>query len=153
MNTQHMVSRETKQAAISAIQAGTYSCILIQGDTFVYKGEGIGVSPLRKLYESEQGRQNMHGALLVDKVIGKAAAVLAVLGQVEAVYGEITSRVAFAYLEENGIRCEYGTLVECIQNRTKDGLCPVEQSVLHEENAQKAYNAMVHTIQTLMAKK
>ncbi len=135
------------------IQKGVCSCVLVQGGRIVHRGQGIGVSPLRALYECEDGRRMMQGAFLADKVIGKAAAVLAVLGRVQAVYGEVTSRAALHFLNGRGIPCEYGALVDGIQNRSRDGMCPVEQSVLQEEDVQKAYEAMVQTIAVLMAKK
>ncbi len=146
------IQMTTRQDVVAEIRQDEWSCVLVQGEKIVYRGTGPGVAPLRKLYESEDGRRQMQGAWLYDKVIGKAAAVFAVLGQVDAVYGEVTSRAAHRYLNERGVHCEYGDLVDFIQNRTKNGLCPVEQSVLQEDDPQKAYDAILHTIQGLMEK-
>ncbi len=133
------------------IQAGVCSCVVIRGGAVLWQGEGRGVKPIKQLYESAEGRALLAGALLADKIVGKAAAMLLVLAGVRYAYGETMSQAALDYLQERGIPCGYGRLVPFIQNRDGSGLCPMEQAVLAIEEPKAGYEAIVKTIKRLMA--
>lgn len=90
--------------------------------------DGRGVSDLfRLLHESPA---ILEGALLADKIVGKGAAALMVVGKVKEVYADVISKSAFALLEQEGIRTTYGKLVPHIINRAGTGMCPVESRCL-----------------------
>lgn len=57
----------------------------------------------------------LHGAVIADKVIGKAAAAMVVVGGVKELYAEVMSKRAIPFLEEAGIAYTYGTLVDTIK--------------------------------------
>lgn len=57
----------------------------------------------------------LHGATIADKVIGKAAAAMVVVGGVKELYAEVMSKRAIPFLEEAGIAYTYGTLVDTIK--------------------------------------
>ena len=57
----------------------------------------------------------LHGAVIADKVIGKAAAAMVVVGGVKELYAEVLSKKAIPFLEEAGIAYTYGTLVDTIK--------------------------------------
>ena len=57
----------------------------------------------------------LHGATIADKVIGKAAAAMVVVGGVKELYAEVMSKKAIPFLEEAGIAYTYGTLVDTIK--------------------------------------
>jgi hypothetical protein len=69
----------------------------------------------------------LRGAVVADRVIGLAAAMLFAHGAVTAVSAEVMSRPALDFLRAQGIHAAYGTLVPEIQNRAGDGICPMEQ--------------------------
>ncbi len=137
--------------AVEEIRAGGCSCVLIRGGEIVFRGEGRGVAPIRRLYESEDGKALLKGALLADKILGKAAAMLLVLGGVQAAHGETVSEAALGYLSRRGIPCSYTRRVEAIKSRDGQGLCPIEQSVLGIESPEEGYRAITKTIAKLMA--
>ena len=66
-------------------------------------------------------------AALADKVIGRAAALLARLMGVRALYAPVISRGALEELNRAGIDAGCETTVEAIRNRAGTGLCPMEQ--------------------------
>lgn len=140
------------EKARQEIQGGGCTCVVIRDGDILWRGEGRGVAPIRRLYESGEGRALLAGALLADKIIGKAAAMLLVLAGVQAVFGETMSEAAKAYLDAAGLPCGYGRLVPYIQNRAGDGLCPIEQAVLPIEDPEAGYRAILQTIEKLMAK-
>ena len=108
---------------------------------------GRGVMPLLDFYDHSP--KQFSGAVVVDKVIGRAAAMIAIRGRVRAVYGEIMSEDALELLEERGVPAAYGQLVPRILNAKRDGLCPLEQSVAGIEDPALALTALRRRIAQL----
>lgn len=72
-----------------------------------------GVRDLEYLLDHDP--EMLHGATIADKVIGKAAAAMVVVGGVKELYAEVMSKKAIPFLEEAGIVYTYGTLVDTIK--------------------------------------
>jgi imidazolonepropionase-like amidohydrolase len=68
----------------------------------------------------------LKGASVADKVVGKAAAALMILGEVGELHADVVSRPALDLFADSGVRVSYGTAVPHIINRTKTGWCPLE---------------------------
>ena len=88
--------------------------------SLVVKNHGIvttyskpGVRDLEHLLDHDP--EMLHGATIADKVIGKAAAAMVVVGGVKALYAEVMSKKAIPFLEEAGIAYTCGTLVDTIK--------------------------------------
>lgn len=92
-----------------------------------------GVADLLRLLTD--GNETLRGAEIADKVIGKGAAALMILGGASRVWGDIISRPALTLLEGAGVRVSYGRLVDNIINRNKTGICPVESLCLEAPTA------------------
>lgn len=110
---------------IDMLHAGGYSCVIANGDrtrTFTRRG----VADLYDLLVQEP--DFLHGASVADKVIGKAAASLMVLGGVHEVYTHIISRPALRLLQEAGVAVSCDEVVDHIINRDHTGWCPLEQA-------------------------
>ena len=71
---------------------------------------------------------------IADKVVGKGAAALMVIGGVAEVYADVISAPALALLKESGVAVSYAEVVEGIRNRAGTDLCPVEKRCLPLEN-------------------
>lgn len=110
---------------------------------------GRGVMPLLDFYDQKAGK--FAGAVVVDKVIGRAAAMIAIRGGARAVYGEIMSEDALELLEKHGVAADYGQLVPRILNAKRDGLCPLEQAVEGIEDPARALKALRRRIAQLRA--
>jgi len=80
-----------------------------------------GVADLYDLYQADSAF--MKGAAIADKVIGKGAAALMVLGGFKTVYADIISTPALALLCEAGIETTFAQEVPHIINRDKTGWC------------------------------
>ena len=132
------------------INAGEAECVLLKGDNIHAVERGHGVSPLLNLYD-RLGREGMCGATLVDKVIGRAAACIAICGGVTHVHGELMSEDAITFLADNGISESHTTLVPRILNQRRDGLCPLEQSVLDITDPATALSALRKRVEDLMS--
>jgi len=69
----------------------------------------------------------LSGARVTDKVVGKGAAALMILGGVEQVYADVLSEPAAELFRSAGIVAECAVRVPNIINRAGTGICPVEQ--------------------------
>lgn len=118
-----MTAKE-RQYLIDYLFAEKCSCVIRNGnDIRVFHDRGI--KDLFRLLKEE--RAFLDGAFVADKVVGKGAAALMILGGVKEVYADIVSRPALALLNEARIRTDYTLVVAHIVNRTHTGICPVEQ--------------------------
>lgn len=118
-----MTAKE-RQYLIDYLFVEKCSCVIRNGnDVRVFHDRGI--KDLFRLLKEE--RAFLDGAFVADKVVGKGAAALMILGGVKEVYADIVSRPALALLNEARIKTDYTLVVAHIVNRTQTGICPVEQ--------------------------
>ena len=113
---------------IDLLHSGGYSCVIGNGAeirTFTQRG----VADLYDLFRQEPSF--MKGACIADKVIGKAAAGLMVLGGIRRVYADVISQPALTLLHDANVEVTYIRLVPFIENRDKSGWCPLE-TACHE---------------------
>ncbi len=115
---------DTQQLAITALREGDFTCAVACRGQVVFTSKARGVKPLVDFYR-EHGEAYRGGAL-ADKVVGRAAVLLARLGGIASVYGEVMSMDAREELEKWGMTAGYGTLTEGIRNRDNTGPCPME---------------------------
>ncbi len=132
---------ELVPVAVDYIRQGRAECALISNSTLILGERGRGVNPLLELYDMHRIGA-MKGATLVDKIVGRAAAAIAICGKVRHVHGEVMSRDAVEYLKQHGITVSHGLLVDRILNRKRDGLCPLESSVQGIDDPEKAVAAI-----------
>ena len=70
-------------SALNLISEDTAACVVIKGGVIVRTEYGRGIGPMMKLYESGI----LKDAFVVDKIVGKAAAMIMTLGGVKSCYG------------------------------------------------------------------
>lgn len=108
---------------ITLLHEGTYSCVIRNGAE-VRTFHKRGVADLFFLLDNEP--EFLDGAFVADKVVGKGAAALMILGRVGRVYTDVISTPALELFRAYDVDVSFGKETDRIVNRTKDGLCPVE---------------------------
>ena len=83
---------------------------------------------------------------MADEVIGRAAAMLLIYGRVRSIYTPLISEHAIDILDKYKIYYEYENKVPFILNRTKDGMCPMEKTVIHIDDPETAYKLLLNKI-------
>lgn len=141
---------EAMETGKKLIALGNTSFVLIRDGKIVYTATGRGVRPIMNLLDTNPDL--LRNAVIVDKIIGKAAALLLKLGGARRVYGELMSVRARVYLSDNNMNPSYGRCIDVISNRTGDGICPLERAVKDIEDPEKAREILKDTINQLMAK-
>lgn len=111
-----------------------HSLLVYQNGKISYQDEH-GIEPLL-IQIKKKGLKN---AIVVDKIIGKAAALLMAYGGVKQVHTNIIAKDAIKVFEKYNIEFSYNEEVEYILNPKKDGLCPMEQKVKDIDSPKKAY--------------
>lgn len=137
-----------EQAVASALQLlrdGQAACVVLRDGEIVRAETGRGVAPMIRLYEDGA----LQGAYVVDKIVGKAAAMLMTLGGVSGCYALTVSRAALDWFVGHGIPVEYEVCAEYIVNRAGDGICPMEQTVKELTDATEALVALKQKIADL----
>lgn len=97
----------------------------VKGENHIFNHSGV-----KDLYTLVTTNPKLlHRAYLADKVVGKGAAALMIIGGISGIYTRVISEPALQLFKQTNIRVEYDELVPEIINRKGDGLCPVESLV------------------------
>ncbi|MCQ2193516.1 MAG: DUF1893 domain-containing protein [Paludibacteraceae bacterium] len=123
------------QMQIDLLHRGDFSLVMMK-DEYVRTFTQRGVADLYGLLTEDPAY--MQGSLVADKVVGKGAASLMVLGGVREVYADVISEPALETLRKGGVLVTYKQLVPFIENRDKTGWCPVETLCRDAKTPQEA---------------
>ena len=115
----------------------------------IYKSSEKGIKSLLQLLNSGKNYLNYSAA---DKIVGKAAAMLYKLLNINDIYGEVMSIRAINFLEQNNINFKYKIKTNEIINRKGTGICPMEQTVLNIENPTEAKKLLENKLKELKIK-
>ena len=119
------------------IDAGT-SVVVARGGVIVATDEGRGVDPLLRLFDAGK----LSGAIVMDKVVGRAAAAICAEGGAAKVYTALAGKGAAELLESRGIPFAAEKTVDVILNRKKSDSCPMEKAVSGLDDPKKMIEAI-----------
>ena len=114
---------------------GGYSCVVAKGNevrTFTRQG----VADLYELFTSD--RPFLRDSSVADKVVGKAAATLIILGGVSRLYADVISEPAIDLLRQSAVEFSFGKAVPFVANRDQSGVCPLENLCMKAASLQEA---------------
>lgn len=117
------ISPEERRQAIDLLFAERCSCVIRNGDELrLFRERGV-----KDLYcLLKEMPELLKGAFVADKVVGKAAAALMVVGGVTDVFAGVMSTPARDLLQAGGVETDCLREVPHIVNRTQTGWCPLE---------------------------
>ena len=108
---------------IRLVKEENHSLAVLNGGVTTYDGRGV--SDLFRLLTD--GKQRLRGATVADKVVGKGAAALIILGGVAELHTDVISEAALALLAAADVKVSYDRVVTHIINRAGTDICPVEK--------------------------
>lgn len=117
------------EKARQILEEKNYSLVVVKEGKVTFTSEDRGIKPM--YYLSKNMKDEVKGGSIADKVIGRGAALLSIYLNIKQVYGKVMSKEAVEVLEGENIPYGFETLCDCIQNRDKSGLCPVEKLSLN----------------------
>jgi hypothetical protein len=103
----------------------SWSFVLIKNEKIVFRSKTERLKPLIACIKKH--KEDMRGAIVFDKVIGRAAAMLLAHAKVKEVWTPIISQDARKYLKKSKINVEFKEVVKAIMNQKGDDLCPMEK--------------------------
>ena len=98
---------------------------LIQEGKVLYKSKNHGLKPL--IFCVKKYKTQMRGAVVFDKVVGRAAALLLIYGGVKEVLTPLISQGALNLFCKNKIKVSYIKKIKHILNKQRNDLCPMEK--------------------------
>jgi len=100
-----------------------------------------GIAPLVEAVE-ELGVGRLEGSTVVDRIVGKAAALIIAYFKAARVYAKVLSRRSAPVLDRCGIVCVAEEVVEEILNREGTDMCPFERMVLSIDDPAEGYEVV-----------
>ncbi|MGI6168345.1 MAG: DUF1893 domain-containing protein [Christensenellales bacterium] len=137
--------------AKQTLDLGKFTCVVVKDGNVLHRIQGVGVRPLLHLYQTHP--QDLKGASVADKIIGKAAAVVLVLAGIHEAFGHVLSTPGSDFLKQHAIPAYGSQTVPQILNRSGDGICPLEQSVITCTDAKEGYRLLLSKVEQLMQNK
>lgn len=119
---------------IEMLHSGAHS-LVVENRGKIATFDSKGVRDLYALLTSDP--DFLQGANIADKVVGKGAAALMILGKINSVHADVISSAALSLFSGTGIKVSYERLTPNIINRKGDGICPVETLCLPCDTAQQ----------------
>ena len=110
---------------VSLLTKGEASCVSAKDGVIVGKASGKGIAPLFGLLS--EGK--LAHALVADKVIGRAAAAICIVGNAKKVHALLMGADALTLLKTHGVEASAEKTVPKILNRDLTDGCPMEQTV------------------------
>ena len=116
-------------------QEGLTLLIATRDGEVLFRSAGRGIAPLLEALERVSPTR-LAGSLVVDRVVGKAGALLICYFKASEVYAGVMSRPAAEVLDRAGISFVAGELTEAIRG------CPFERAVAGLTDPEEAYRRL-----------
>ena len=120
--------------------------LLVYNDSTLSTHTNRGVRDLLTLISTQPER--LQGAIVADKIIGKAAAAIMATGGVVEVHTNIISTPARALLEAEGIKVVATEEVPQILNRNKSQMCPIDSQLEGIESIEECVTVLQNMLIT-----
>lgn len=135
---------------INILHIGGYSCVIAnKGKVRTFTQRGVA-----DLYDLlTQDPEFLQGALIADKVVGKGAAALMILGGIKELYTDVISSNAMDLFRTSDVKVDFVEEVPFIWNRDHTGWCPVETMCSKEESAEAILPLIRDFLERIRSKK
>ena len=133
---------------IEQMKAEELNLIILKNDKRLYQSTRAGMLPLYQAI-GVLGIPQLKDTTIVDKIVGKAAALLISYIQAHTVYCSTLSVRGKTVLEDRGITFRYEELTPEIINRYGTDICPFEKAVLDVEDPKIGYLRIQAKLQQL----
>lgn len=94
----------------------------------------------------DKSASHHRNVVILDKIMGRAAALLCIEADCREVYSPLGSQLAIEVLEQYGINHHLSQIVPCIQKPNQKGMCPMELLSIGKEPEE-----FYHLIKKLLA--
>jgi hypothetical protein len=132
------------ELARKVITSEDVSIVVVKYNKIWKKKKEHGLKPLLDVID-EIGEE-LQGAIIGDKILGRASSLLCRYAQVAGVYSPQGTKTGIALLIMGGIPCQIDRMIPKIQNKDGSDLCPFEKMLDGITEPDKAYNILKNKI-------
>ncbi len=120
------------------------TCTVIK-ENKVYQSELKGIRPLMNWLTQQP--EVLKDSYVIDKVVGKASALLLIYGGVSRIHGKTMSKTAEEILKHYQVEYSYDELVDYIINNDGTDMCPMEKKVINTDSPEEAFQTFLQVFQ------
>lgn len=136
-----------KLSQLKAIQSNADYTLCAYKPGLLYVSHERGIAPIMRQLACDPAY--FKDCMIVDRIIGKAAAMLYHRSHVAYIHACLMSESAKSYLQKHRIAYTYDALCPYIINRTHTGMCPMEECVKDIDDVNQAYTALAKKLFSL----
>ena len=111
-------------------------CTVIK-DGRIWESDLSGLRPLMNWLNNEP--EVLKDSYVIDKIVGKASALLLTYGGAARIHGKTMSKAADEILTRYGIEHSWDVMADYIINRDGTDMCPMEKKILDVSEPQQAF--------------
>ncbi|MBN2413307.1 DUF1893 domain-containing protein [candidate division KSB1 bacterium] len=93
-----------------------------------------------------ENKELLNDSIVFDKIVGRAAAYLCIIGRVKEIYTPLASESAMKVLDENNIKTGALKTIPLIKNRDNSDMCPMEKLALSCKTPQEFYKKLAEKL-------
>jgi hypothetical protein len=123
------------------------SLMIYRGRRLIFQSASKGIRP--HLEAIEKHGEALRGTLMVDKIVGRAAALLMLYSEAAEAQAQVLSRPGKQVLDMHGLPTTYVELVDHIKMKDGSIYCPFERMVQDISDPEEAYAAIVEKMKSL----
>jgi len=123
------------------------SLMIYKGGHLIFQSSSKGISPHLEALESLG--QALHGSVMADKIVGRAAALLIVHSGAAEAHAALVSTPGRQVLEQHGLAFTYAKETPHIKMENGRIYCPFEAMVQGISDPAEAYRAIAEKMRTL----
>jgi len=126
------------ESLITLLDQQGLSLLILKGGRTIHSSREGGMLPLLEAID-QLGLGTLAGSTVVDRIVGKAAALLISYFKAKEIYTKLLSRRAIEILEKQGIAYAAERVVNTIRNKDDTDICPFKKMVLTIDNLEEGY--------------
>ncbi len=124
-----------KELAINKLKESDYTLVIVKDNKVVYKSKKESVGSIVGLLENDP--EILENAIVADKIIGRAVAMVCDYSSVKYCFGKIVSNGAVDIFEKRNLKYDAELIVKAIKNRDNTDLCPIEKLTLDVDDSKE----------------
>jgi hypothetical protein len=141
------MARNTLQDYLRKLET-TGNCLMIYASgELIFQSKSKGIRP--HLEAIDELGEKLHGTLMVDKIVGRAAALLILYSRASDVQAQVLSEPGKQVFDEYKLNYNYVDLVPHIKQEDGRIYCPFERMVQGISDPEEAYYAIIEKMASL----
>jgi len=125
------------------------SLMIYRGGRLIFQSASKGIQPHLEAIETHG--EALHGTFMVDKIVGRAAALLILYSEAAEAHAQVLSRPGKQVLDQHGLSTMYEELVDHIKMKDGSIYCPFERMVQGISDPDEAYTVIVEKMNSFNA--